>query len=56
MRILIINVHSALNLGDDAIMAATLEGIRAHYPDAVVTISANDPGAGAGIRSRLWAR
>ena len=43
MKILIINVHSGLNLGDDAIMRETLRGISKKYPDSVITIAANDP-------------
>jgi colanic acid/amylovoran biosynthesis protein len=43
MNILVINVHSALNLGDDAIMHSTLAGIRTIHPTAHVSIAANDP-------------
>lgn len=43
MKILIVNLHSALNLGDDAIMHATLLGIKRAYPEAQITLSANDP-------------
>ena len=43
MNILIINVHSALNLGDDAIMHATLRGLAEVYPGAMITVAANDP-------------
>ena len=43
MNILIINAHSALNLGDDAIMHATLRGLAEVYPDATITVAANDP-------------
>ncbi|MCB9419220.1 MAG: polysaccharide pyruvyl transferase family protein [Ardenticatenaceae bacterium] len=43
MNILILNVHSALNLGDDGIMWGTLAGLKRIYPDAHITIAANDP-------------
>ncbi len=43
MRFLIVNVHSARNLGDDAIMQATLDGLRTAFPEAQVTVAANDP-------------
>jgi colanic acid/amylovoran biosynthesis protein len=43
MNILILNVHSALNLGDDAIMRATLLALESKYPAAKITIAANDP-------------
>ena len=43
MNILILNVHSALNLGDDAIMGATLLAIAGKYPDSKITVAANDP-------------
>lgn len=43
MRILILNVHSALNLGDDAIMQATLRGLKAVFSEAQITVAANDP-------------
>lgn len=42
-QILILNVHSALNLGDDGIMRATLALLRQAYPDAGITVAANDP-------------
>ena len=43
MKILILNVHSALNLGDQGIMQATLEALRAEFPDAEITVAANHP-------------
>ncbi len=43
MRILLTNLHSALNLGDDAIMAGTLAGLERLYPGARITVAANDP-------------
>lgn len=43
MNILIVNLHSALNLGDDAIMTVTLDGLRLRYPSAQITLAANDP-------------
>lgn len=43
MRVLILNVHSALNLGDDAIMQATLQGFKAAFPKAQIAVAANDP-------------
>lgn len=45
MNILIINLHSALNLGDDGIMLETLRGLRSAYPNAIITLAANDPGS-----------
>lgn len=43
MNILILNVHSALNLGDDAIMRETLGALKRAFPQARVTVAANDP-------------
>lgn len=43
MRILLTNLHSALNLGDDAIMANTLAGLERLYPGARIIVAANDP-------------
>jgi colanic acid/amylovoran biosynthesis protein len=43
MNILIVNVHSALNLGDEAIMASTLDTLRRDFPQASIRIAANDP-------------
>lgn len=43
MNILIINAHSALNLGDEGIMRATLQGLDDVFPGAHITIAANDP-------------
>lgn len=40
-KILIVNLHSALNLGDDGIMQATLAGLRQRYPQAQITAAAN---------------
>jgi colanic acid/amylovoran biosynthesis protein len=45
MKILLLNLHSALNLGDDAIMQATLRTLREAYPDAQIAVAANDPGS-----------
>lgn len=43
MNILIVNVHSAGNLGDDGIMFETLRQLKAEYPGATITVAANDP-------------
>lgn len=43
MKVLILNVHSAHNLGDHGIMLATLQTLQAQFPDVRVTIAANDP-------------
>jgi colanic acid/amylovoran biosynthesis protein len=43
MNILIVNLHSALNLGDDAIMQATLQALKESFPEAAITAAANDP-------------
>jgi colanic acid/amylovoran biosynthesis protein len=43
MNILIVNMHSALNLGDDGIFRVTLDALREKYPSAKITIAANDP-------------
>lgn len=43
MKILIVNLHSALNLGDDGIMLATLTMLREVFPEADITAAANDP-------------
>lgn len=43
MNILIVNVHSALNLGDDAIMDETLRSLQRIFPQANITVAANDP-------------
>ena len=43
MNILILNLHSALNLGDDAIMQATLQALKESFPAATITAAANDP-------------
>lgn len=42
-KILIVNLHSALNLGDDAIMHETLRGVNEVFPEAEITLAANDP-------------
>src|SRR5690348_11186064 len=43
MNILIVNVHSALNLGDDAIMLSTVHSLRSTFPNAKIVVAANDP-------------
>lgn len=43
MNILIINLYSARNLGDDAIMYETLRGLHKAYPGAQITLAASDP-------------
>lgn len=40
---LIVNLHSAQNLGDEAIMHETLRRLRQVYPAACITLAANDP-------------
>jgi len=45
MNILIINLHSARNLGDDAIMHETLIGLKKAFPSARITLSATDSGS-----------
>ena len=45
MKVLIVNVHSACNLGDQAIMAATIAGLRELDPAAEIVVAANDPGS-----------
>ena len=43
MNILVTNLHSAKNLGDAAILEVTLEGILKVFPDASISLAANDP-------------
>lgn len=43
MKILLLNVHSALNLGDEAIMAVTVSSLQQAFPQVHITIAANDP-------------
>jgi len=43
MNILIVNVHSALNIGDDAIMRTTIKELEEAFPSAAITVAANDP-------------
>ena len=43
MNILVLNVHSGVNLGDAAIMRGTVETIEQAFPGANVTVAANDP-------------
>ena len=43
MKVLLLNVHSAQNLGDHGIMITTLRGIRSVFPEAQFTIAANHP-------------
>lgn len=43
VRVLLLGVHSALNRGDDAIMAQTLRYLKESFPSVTVTIAASDP-------------
>lgn len=43
MNILITNLHSARNLGDDAIMYETVAGLKKVFPSARITLAATDP-------------
>ncbi|MEM0111630.1 MAG: hypothetical protein QXK90_02560, partial [Candidatus Parvarchaeota archaeon] len=43
MNILIINLHSARNLGDDAILYETINGLKEIFPYASLTLAATDP-------------
>jgi len=40
-KILLVNLHSALNLGDDAIMISTLAALNEKFPTAQISIAAN---------------
>jgi colanic acid/amylovoran biosynthesis protein len=43
MNILIINLHSALNLGDEAILQQTITLLHKKYPGSTITLMANHP-------------
>lgn len=43
MNILIVNLHSSKNLGDEAILRSTISLISIKYPNSQVTLVANDP-------------
>lgn len=42
MKILIVNVHSVRNAGDDALLQAALQQLRRQFPDATFTLAMND--------------
>lgn len=42
-RILIVNLHSAQNAGDHALLETALADLRRHLPDCAITLAANDP-------------
>jgi colanic acid/amylovoran biosynthesis protein len=48
-RILIVNLHSCRNIGDAAITEATIENFRRRFPEAKITLAANDPESHAGL-------
>ena len=43
LKILIINVHSADNKGDDALLKMTIKSLREAFPGSSITIAADDP-------------
>lgn len=43
MHILIVNVHSVRNAGDDALLQAALHQLRGQFPTATFTLAMNDP-------------
>jgi colanic acid/amylovoran biosynthesis protein len=43
LKILIINVHSADNKGDDALLKMTIKSLREAFPESSITIAADDP-------------
>lgn len=43
MKILIVNVHSVRNAGDDALLQAAIQQLRAQFADATFTLAMNDP-------------
>ena len=43
MHILIVNVHSVRNAGDDALLQAAIQQLRAQFADATFTLAMNDP-------------
>ena len=58
MKILILNVHSALNLGDDAIMRTTVQTLGETFADVQITVAANDPTSWQQVtaKSKFWVR
>ncbi len=43
MNILIVNVHSVRNAGDDALLQAAIQQLRTQFADATFTLAMNDP-------------
>lgn len=42
MKILIVNVHSVRNAGDDALLQAAIQQLRQQFPDCTITLAMND--------------
>ncbi|MCB0126053.1 MAG: polysaccharide pyruvyl transferase family protein [Caldilineaceae bacterium] len=42
MKILMVNVHSVRNAGDDALLQAAMQQLRRHFPDCTITLAMND--------------
>jgi colanic acid/amylovoran biosynthesis protein len=43
MKILIVNLHSSLNAGDDVLTRVSIDLLRQNFPDAQITLAMNDP-------------
>jgi len=41
-KILLLNVHSSMNVGDEALLQSALEQLRTAFPDSQITLSIND--------------
>ncbi len=53
MKILIVNVHSVRNAGDDALLQAALQQLRRQFPDATFTLAMNDRAGYTGPESTV---
>ena len=52
-KILLLNVHSAMNVGDDALLRSALRQLRVNFPESNITLSVNDPASYTGAERGL---
>ncbi|MCL4835106.1 MAG: polysaccharide pyruvyl transferase family protein [Caldilineaceae bacterium] len=53
MKILIINLHSSRNAGDDVLLRVTLDQLYRHFPGAAITLAMNDPASYGGAETTM---
>jgi len=52
-KILLLNVHSSMNVGDEALLQSALRQVKQAFPESQITLSMNDAGSFTGVETAL---